>query len=287
VIEKLNISESIIIAKNGNEALELLQNYTVENNSLPELIFVDINMPIMDGFEFTQALIDTGLLKTFNTTIAALTTSSNPLDKEKFKNLGIDLYLNKPLKKEVVQQILHDLAIKNIKNTFAVDIIPENESDRINAVKKYQILDTDPENSFTEIAEEAARYFNVPIALVSIVDTDRVFFKANVGMHGVINVDRGTSLCSLAILKDELTIFENASDDPCLIANPLVHGPFGLKFYAGAPIIDPDGFHIGTVCIVDKKSRSFTDTDKQKLSQLASLAMAKIENRWNALKEVE
>lgn len=285
VIQTLKITDQIFVATNGEEALILLENYAKENDALPELIFVDLNMPVMDGFEFTQQLIESGLTQKYPTTISALTTSTNPHDKEKFKNLGIDLYLNKPLTKDIVQQVVNTVAIKNIKNTFAVNIIPENEDRRIKAVKKYQILDTEPENGFDEIAEEAARYFNVPIALVSIVDTDKVFFKANVGMPGVSHAERGMSLCSLAILQDELTIFENAMEDPCLLANPLVHGAFGLKFYAGAPIIDPNGYHIGTVCIVDKKSRQLSDSDKEKLKEFASLAMNKIEQRWLALND--
>jgi CheY-like chemotaxis protein len=238
----------------------------------------------MDGLEFTEKLLESGLTLENKTTLIPLTTSSFHKDKDRFKELGIHYYLNKPLSKDKLQEVLLKLFKKPLINTFAIPIIPPDEDQRLKAVKKYNILDTDPEQSFNTIVEDAARFFNVPIALVSIVDEERVFFKANVGMEGVNNVDRGMSLCSLAILKDELTYFNDASEDPCLLANPIVHGPFGLRFYAGAPIIDADGFHIGTVCVVDKNPREFTDEDKNKLSQFALLAMQKIEERLKLLK---
>jgi CheY-like chemotaxis protein len=283
VIELLKITDRILVARNGKHALEVLRHYLEENNELPELIFVDINMPVMDGLEFTEKLLESGLTLENKTTLVPLTSSTSHKDRDRFKELGVHHYLIKPLTTLMVLELLNRIFKKPITNTFAIPIIPPDEAQRLKAVKKYKILDTDPEQSFNTIVEEAARFFNVPIAGVSIVDEERVFFKANVGMEGFNNVDRGMSLCSLAILKDELTYFNDASEDPCLLSNPIVHGPFGLRFYAGAPIIDADGFHIGTVCVVDKNPREFSEGDKQKLSQFASLAMEKIEQRLKLL----
>jgi GAF domain-containing protein len=98
-------------------------------------------------------------------------------------------------------------------------------------------------------------------------------------MEDTLEVPRGTSLCSLAVLEEEPTIFEDALKEPCLLANPLVAGSFGLRFYAGAPITTPDGFHIGTVCVVDKKPRSFSEEDKKLLIQFADNAMSLLEQR--------
>jgi signal transduction histidine kinase len=169
-----------------------------------------------------------------------------------------------------------------MKNTFGKDIIPPNENERLQALKRYEILDTPPEKAFDRIAALAARLFNAPIALVSLVDEERVFFKANVGMEGVNNIDRGVSLCSLAILDSNVTVFENAETEPCLLANPLVAGSFGLKFYAGAPIVTPDGYNIGTVCIVDKKPRAFTEEQREILKELSGIIMDEIEVRLAA-----
>ncbi len=171
-----------------------------------------------------------------------------------------------------------------MKNTFAIPIIPENDDERLSVLKRYEILDTPPEGAFNRIASLAVKMFNTPIALVSLVDKEQVFFKANVGMPGIQYVERGVSLCSLAVLNNEPTVFSNASNEPCLVANPLVAGSFGLKFYAGAPIITHDGYNIGTVCIVDKKPREFTENDKAMLQDLAAIVMDEMEIRISSIK---
>lgn len=171
-------------------------------------------------------------------------------------------------------------------NTFGINIIPENEEQRLEALRRYNILDTPPDEAFNDLAHLIAQYFEIPIALISLVDKHRVHFKGNVGMEGVKNVDRGVSLCSLAILSDEPNIIEDPQEDPCLLANPLVHGQFGLRFYAGAPLITPEGFNIGTVCIVDKKERTFSKREQDQLVRFAKLAMHEIELRRSALLHV-
>lgn len=168
-----------------------------------------------------------------------------------------------------------------MQNTFiGVNLIPENDAERISKLQEFEILDTPPEGAFNHIAAMAARMFNVPIALVALVDEERVWFKANVGMEGVENVDRGISLCSLAILTDGPTVFPDAVNEPCLLANPLVRGNFGLRFYAGAPLTTSDGYNLGTLCIVDKQPREFSESDQKLLSQLAGIVMDEIELRY-------
>jgi GAF domain-containing protein len=166
-----------------------------------------------------------------------------------------------------------------MKNTFGKSIIPDNEEERLAALDSYEILNTLPEGFFNNLAHIVARTFETPIALISLVDREQVFFKANVGMQGTTHVDRGISLCSLAILDKDLTVFPDATEEPCLISNPLVAGEFGLRFYAGAPITTPDGFNIGTVCVVDKKPRIFSDLEQELLVQFAKSAMEAIEDR--------
>ncbi|MDQ3392755.1 MAG: GAF domain-containing sensor histidine kinase [Bacteroidota bacterium] len=171
-----------------------------------------------------------------------------------------------------------------MKNTFNIPIVPENDEQRLNVLKRYEILDTPPEQSFNRIAELAIKMFKVPIALVSLVDKENVYFKANVGMGNIKTIDRGISLCSLAILRDTPTVFENSTEEPCLLANPLVTGSFGLRFYAGAPIVTSDGFNIGTVCIVDKIPREFSENDTSMLQDLAGIVMDELEVRLSAIK---
>lgn len=175
--------------------------------------------------------------------------------------------------------------IETAGNTFGIEIIPQNDEQRLNALRRYQLLDTPPEEAFTNLAHLIATYFNVPIALISLVDKDRVQFKGNVGMPGVKNVGRGKSLCSLAVLSEEPTIVDKPLEDPCLLANPLVHGNFGLRFYAGAPLTTEDGYNIGTVCIIDKKERTFPDKEREQLVRFSKLVMHQIEMRLIALQQ--
>lgn len=164
-------------------------------------------------------------------------------------------------------------------NTFGKPIIPVDDAARVDVLASYQILDTQPEGFFDNLAKIMATCFDAPIALISLVDKERVFFKANVGMPDTRNVSRGLSLCSLAILDHEPTVFENALKEPCLLANPLVAGEFGLRFYAGAPITNQEGFNLGTACIVDKKPRPFSQSDKDLLARFAQTVMKAIEKR--------
>lgn len=173
-----------------------------------------------------------------------------------------------------------------VRNTFSIPIIPDNDEERLQALYRYEILDTPPEGAFNRVAELATKFFKVPIALVSLVDKDKVFFKANVGMPGVTHTERGLSLCSLAVMQDEPTVFEQAEMEPCLLSNPLVAGSFGLKFYAGAPLITSDGYRIGTMCIIDKKERSFSENETAMLQDLAAIVMDEIEIRLSAIKAI-
>ena len=166
-----------------------------------------------------------------------------------------------------------------MNNTFGKPIIPANEAERLKEVDSYNIFHKIPEGFFNKLAHIIAETFNTPIALVSLVGKDEVFFKANVGMEGTESVDRGVSLCSLAVLDNDPTIFEDALIEPCLLSNPLVAGDFGLRFYAGAPITTPGGYHIGTVCVVDKSPRSFSEEDRELLVQFAASAMQALEER--------
>jgi PAS domain S-box-containing protein len=170
-------------------------------------------------------------------------------------------------------------------NTFGINIIPDNDPQRIEALKRYQILDTPPEGAFNNVAKLATQIFKVPISLISLVDAEQVFFKANVGMGNVKYTSRGVSLCSLAVLKSEVTVFENAPAEPCLLANPNVAGDFGLKFYAGAPITTSDGFLIGTICVIDKQPRKFSDDERVILEGLAKIVMDEMELRLSAITE--
>lgn len=174
-----------------------------------------------------------------------------------------------------------------MNNTFGMNIIPDNDAARINALRRYQILDTPPEDAFDNVARLCTQIFNVPISLISLVDKEEVYFKANIGMGKAKVTPRGVSLCSLAVMKAEVTVFEDAGDEPCLLANPNVTGSFGLKFYAGAPLTTHDGFRIGTLCVIDKQPRLFNERDREILAGMAKIVMDEIELRLSSITEIE
>ena len=174
--------------------------------------------------------------------------------------------------------------IETFSNSFGKNITPDNEAERLECLRSFEILNSEPEKMFDLIAKMTAKVFNVPIALISFVDENQVFFKSNVGMEGTKHVDRGISLCSLAILDSEQVVFESPLKEPCLMANPLVQGKFGLRFYAGAPLTTLDGFNIGTVCILDKKARFFNKEQIELLKDFASLIMENLYLRKELLK---
>lgn len=166
-----------------------------------------------------------------------------------------------------------------MENTFGKNIIPANEVARLEALAYYDVLDELPDRYFSNLAHIIAATFNTPIALVTFVRSNTVEYKANFGMEGITSVDRGVSLCSLAVLDDDTTVFPDALHEPCLLGNPLVAGEFGLRFYAGAPVITNDGFNIGTVCVVDKEPREFTENEKKILNLFAENVMHELQMR--------
>lgn len=168
-------------------------------------------------------------------------------------------------------------------NTFGREIIPKNEGERLNTLHRYKLLESLTPGYFTNLAHIMATTFDTPIALISFVDKESVTFPGNFGLPNTQEVPRGMSLCSLAVLENEPTVFEDALEEPCLLSNPLVAGEFGLRFYAGAPIVTADGYAIGTACIVDKQPRQLTAKEQEMLKNFAAIAMEELELRLKML----
>ncbi|MFW6077950.1 MAG: sensor histidine kinase [Hyphomicrobiales bacterium] len=164
-------------------------------------------------------------------------------------------------------------------------IIPGNELQRMAAVKRYDILDTPPDGSFDRITAIAARRFDVPISIVSIVDHDRIWFKSHHGVP-VDQIGRDPGLCASAILSSEPHVLPDAKADPRSLANPLVAGDFGLRFYAGVPLRTSDGYNLGTLCVIDREVRPVTQAEIDELKDLASVVMDQLELRLSARQAV-
>ncbi len=157
--------------------------------------------------------------------------------------------------------------------------LPINEAARLEALRRYNILDTPPELAFDRITSLAARLFDVPIALVSLIDASRGWFKSCYGFD-LQEVQRDATICNFALLSDEVLVIPDTRQDDRLICNPFVQNEPGLRFYAGAPLLTQDGFNLGTLCLLDTKPRLALTPDQQAtLADLAAMVMDELELR--------
>ena len=154
----------------------------------------------------------------------------------------------------------------------------QNEKKRLKVLWQYEVLDTVPEELFDDLTELAARICEAPIALISLVDEKRQWFKSKVGTS-VNETSRDLSFCAHAIQQSDLFIVPDATKDPRFAANPLVTSDPRIRFYAGAPLITADGYALGTLCVIDKVPRELRPDQKQGLVILARHVVSQLELR--------
>lgn len=152
---------------------------------------------------------------------------------------------------------------------------PDNEAARLAALHELLILDTPPEERFDKITRFAASEFDMPIVLITLLDTRRQWFKARVGID-VCETGRDISFCSHAILRDEIMVVEDTLQDPRFADNPLVTGAPHIRFYAGAPLTLPAGLRLGTLCLIDRQPRTLDALDLGILGTLRDLAVMEL-----------
>ncbi len=153
--------------------------------------------------------------------------------------------------------------------------IPDNEQARLKALRSLEILDTHSEERFDRVTRIAMRMFDVPVALISLVDENRQWFKSCLGTS-IRETPRDNSICGHAILGDEVFIISDTLADARFSDNPLVTGEPYIRFYAGRPISSMQGFKIGTLCLIDHQPRTFTSKDIQDLDDLAQMVESEL-----------
>ncbi len=157
--------------------------------------------------------------------------------------------------------------------------IPFNEQERLSSLRNYQILDSEPELQFDQLTQLASKICNAPICLISLIDSDRQWFKSNYGLGEATETPRELSFCQYAILDTKTMIVADPLTDERFKANPSVTGNPNIRFYAGAPIVDDDGYALGTLCVVDNKPNELNDFQLDALSTLAKTVMQLIKYR--------
>ncbi|WP_323141044.1 GAF domain-containing protein [Massilia phyllosphaerae] len=153
--------------------------------------------------------------------------------------------------------------------------IPDNEAERLAALHALLILDTPPEQRFDKIVQFAATEFDVPIAMISLVDADRLWLKARTGVE-ICETGRDTSMCAHAILRPDIMVVPNTLEDPRFADNPLVTGAMNVRFYAGAPLAMASGLRLGTLCLIDHQPRTLDAFDLGILGTLRDLAVMEL-----------
>lgn len=156
-------------------------------------------------------------------------------------------------------------------------MIPENEEQRLAILRELLILDTPPEERFDVITGFCSTRFGVPIAVVSLVDADRQWFKSACGLDAA-ETSREVSFCGHAILDTKVMVVSNALQDPRFADNPLVTGAPHIRFYAGAAL-NIKGHNVGTLCLIDSKPHIFDEHDQQTLKELSQLVVEELQKR--------
>ena len=161
--------------------------------------------------------------------------------------------------------------------------VPCNEAQRLAALRSYRVLDTAPEPVFDDVTRLVARHFNVAMVLVSLIDEARQWFKSRVGIE-ITETPRETAFCAHTILGTRPLVVCDAACDPRFRDNPFVVGAPHIRFYAGAPLINADGFRLGTLCLIDDKPWiGFSPTQEEDLIAFAELVMGRLEVRRQRL----
>jgi signal transduction histidine kinase/CheY-like chemotaxis protein len=257
--------QRIDYASNGEDAIAF-----VNDNEAPDVIFMDI---FLRG---SRNGVDTAseIYKRAKIPVVFTSAPENLYILENARFIKNSSFLSKPFRLEQIQESLSFLEDEALKET------PEYiEAARLSKVARYEILDTPREGNFDRITKLAAKLFNVPIALVSIVDHDRIWFKSRYGFDQK-QIPKSPELFASTFLQKSVYYTKDRSETS--LTNPIYAYDSGFQFFASAPLITADGHPLGVICIIDRKPRELSDTETRLLAELAAIVMDEMEMRLAA-----
>jgi GAF domain-containing protein len=161
-------------------------------------------------------------------------------------------------------------------------ILSKDDAARVSALQKYAILDSEPEQAFDDLTLLASYVCKTPIALISLIDEDRQWFKSRVGISAT-ETSRDIAFCSTAIQQPDVLVVPDTLQDERFRTNPLVVSEPNIRFYAGAPLINEDGYALGTLCVIDRTPRNLAVEQEAALKALSRLVLMQLEFRRNLI----
>jgi len=255
---------SLLIANDGVSALRMAVSERVS------LLILDRHLAGCDGLEVCRTLRGSHEAYGKEVPVVLVASKEDPDDQRAASAAGVSDWLIKPFSDAYVRTRVRAWVLRTACK-WRTAPLPDNEAARLAALRALAVMDTPPEERFDRLTRLTAALFDVPVALVTLLDADRQWFKSCVGSE-LRETPRDVSFCSHAILGDEVLLVPDALLDARFADSPLVAGPPHVRFYAGVPLSLADGSRVGTLCIVDRRPRDLDKTAVQLLRDLGALA---------------
>ncbi|MGE0680166.1 MAG: ATP-binding protein [Candidatus Binatia bacterium] len=258
-------------ANSGREAL-------VQSARLrPDIVFMDLAMPDLDGLAATRRL----KAQADAPYVVILTLHDSSEYRSAALTAGADRFLRKDDFGAQMVTLLDSFSAA-VTNEPARAPLPANESERLAALHRYNVLDTPPEADFDDLTSLAAQVCNTPAAFITFVDADRPWCKAKVGLMAT-ETPRAIAFCAHAILQTDVFVVPDTLEDERFAQHPLVTGQPHIRFYAGAPLLTPDGFALGTLCVVAQTPHDLSLVQQKALRALSRQVVSQLERRRHAV----
>jgi response regulator RpfG family c-di-GMP phosphodiesterase len=250
----------IIRASSGESALRLFEA------ERPSLVIIDDNLPDSRGAPLSKSIRGLAGNGEGDLPIMILSSEATPNGNSLEKSTD---WLQTPVSGEYARARIRTWLMRGQFRWLRADV-DKDEQQRLEALRSLNLLDTDPEERFDRYTRIAAALFDVPVALVTLVDEDRQWFKSCVGTKEC-ETSREVSFCAHALKRQEIMVVPDALADPRFADNPIVTGGPRIRFYAGAPLFIPGGHCVGTLCVIDHRPRNLSDDERRLLADLGHL----------------